>query len=124
MSYGDPQTVAVTARRSLKNLTLHYSINGRKPVAAPVHEWTGGERYGDTGDRYYAEFRGKVHGANVGDDVKVWFTGQNATTVVTSAGRPGTASTSPTRWRKTERAMCWSSPTRTTRVSTRPTRAR
>ena len=79
VSYGDPQTVAVTARRSLKDLTLHYSINGGHQVAAPVHEWTGGERYGDTGNHYYAEFRGKVHGANVGDDVDVWFTGKDKT---------------------------------------------
>ena len=41
----------------------------------PVREWRGGERYGDEGDRYYAEFRGVVRGAKPGDSVKVWFTG-------------------------------------------------
>ena len=60
----------------MKDLTLHYSINGQPPVSASVHEWVGGERYGDTGNRYYAEFRGKVRGAKVGDDVDVWFTGK------------------------------------------------
>src|SRR3712207_7197894 len=29
-SYGDPQPVAVTARRDLRNLAMHYSINGRR----------------------------------------------------------------------------------------------
>ena len=76
VSYGDPQTVAVTARRSLRDLSLHYSINGKPPVSASVQEWMGGERYGDTGSNYYAEFRGKVQGANAGDRVDVWFTGR------------------------------------------------
>ena len=41
----------------------------------PVREWRGGERYGDEGDVYYAEYRGVVRGADPGDQVKVWFTG-------------------------------------------------
>jgi hypothetical protein len=77
-SYGSPQPVAVTARRALKDLTLHYSINGKKPKDADVKEWKGGERYGDTGDAYYAEYRGVVTGASPGDKVKVWFTGERA----------------------------------------------
>jgi len=87
VSYGNPQTVAVTARRSLKDLTLHYSINGEPPVTASVTEWLGGERYGDTGNNYYAEFRGKVRGTVAGDEVKVWFSGKgqadDARTLVT-----------------------------------------
>lgn len=76
VSYGDPQTVGVTARRSLENLTLHYSVEGAKAISAPVHRWNGGERYGHTGRHYYSQFRGRVHGADVGDHVEVWFTGQ------------------------------------------------
>ncbi|HYO38087.1 MAG TPA: M14 family zinc carboxypeptidase [Nocardioidaceae bacterium] len=76
VSYGDPQTVAVTARRDLRRLRLRYSVDGRRPVTARVREWRGGERYGDQGDRYYAEFRGTVRGARPGDRVTVWFTGR------------------------------------------------
>ena len=77
-SYGSPQPVAVTARRDLRHLQLRYSINGRRTVTAPVREWRGGERYGNQGRRYYAEFRGIVRGARAGDRVKVWFTGDRA----------------------------------------------
>lgn len=76
VSYGDPQPVAVTAKRALKATTLHYSINGGKEVKASIAEWDGGERYGDENDDYYAEFRGLVEGASPGDSVEVWFTGQ------------------------------------------------
>ncbi len=75
VSYGDPQPVAVTARRDLRNLALRYSINGGRAYRVPVREWRGGERYGQDGDTYYAEFRGVVRGARPGDNVKVWFTG-------------------------------------------------
>jgi hypothetical protein len=78
VSYGSPQTVAVTARRDLRGLDLRYRINGGRTQRAPVEEWAGGERYGDEGDVYYAEFRGEVTGASPGDEVEVWFT----------AGRP------------------------------------
>jgi hypothetical protein len=73
VSYGDPQTVAVTARRELRGLVLRYSIDGRRPQTAPTRMWQGGERYGDEGTTYYAEYRGTVHGARPGDHVKVWF---------------------------------------------------
>ncbi|SDS38755.1 Immune inhibitor A peptidase M6 [Friedmanniella luteola] len=74
-SYGDPQPVAVTARRDLRRLRMQYSINGGRTHTARVREWRGGERYGDEADVYYAEYRGVVRGADPGDDVKVWFTG-------------------------------------------------
>ena len=74
VSYGDPQTVAVTARRGQRDRRLHYRINGGRPHTAPVHEWSGGERYGDEHDRYYAELRGRVTGTHAGDRVEVWFT--------------------------------------------------
>jgi hypothetical protein len=75
VSYGSPQPVAVTARRDLRNLRLHYSIDGGRTRHAGVREWRGGERYGGEGDVYYAEFRGVVRGAKPGDRVRVWFTG-------------------------------------------------
>jgi Zinc carboxypeptidase len=75
ISYGDPQTVAVTARRSIKDLRVQYRVNGGRAQSAPVHEWRGGERYGDLQDVFYAEFRGEVRGTRAGDRVEVWFTG-------------------------------------------------
>ena len=75
VSYGDPQTVAVNARRDIRNLVMRYSINSGTASTASVREWSGGERYGDEADRYYAEFRGVVRGAKPGDSVRVWFTG-------------------------------------------------
>ncbi len=74
VSYGDPQTVAVTARRELKQLTLKYRINGGRERSASVGEWRGGERYGDDGNVYFGEYRGTVRGAQPGDTVEVWFT--------------------------------------------------
>jgi hypothetical protein len=74
ISYGTRQDVAVIAERKLKNKRLHYRINNGAERTAAVREWQGGERYGDTHDKYYAEFRGTVRGARAGDSVTVWFT--------------------------------------------------
>ncbi len=76
VSYGTSQPVAVTAKKSLVDLTLHYSINGGADATAAVEEWDGGERYGDTHHDYYGEFRGTI-AAEPGDEVEVWFTGAN-----------------------------------------------
>ncbi|MET0997871.1 MAG: M14 family zinc carboxypeptidase [Marmoricola sp.] len=73
VSYGDPQTVAVSARRELRRLSLHYSINGGRTRSAQTRLWQGGERYGEEGTTYYAEYRGLVRGAKKGDRVRVWF---------------------------------------------------
>ena len=75
VSYGDPQTVAVIAKRALQQVRLHYQVNGGPTQNTRVSEWAGGERYGDENDDYYAEFRGQVRGASPGDDVEVWFSG-------------------------------------------------
>ncbi len=77
VSYGTSQDVAVTAKRSLVDVLLNYSVNGGAPVSTEVEEWQGGERYGDTHDDYYGEFRGTI-AAEPGDQVEVWFTGVNA----------------------------------------------
>lgn len=76
VSYGDPQTVAVTAKRELKQLRLNYRINNGRTKTVNVSEWRGGERYGHEMNRYYAEFRGEIKGARAGDRVKVWFSGE------------------------------------------------
>jgi Zinc carboxypeptidase/Immune inhibitor A peptidase M6 len=76
VSRGDPQTVAVVAKRALDDLRLKYRIDGGRTRTARVSEWEGGERYGDENDDYYAEYRGQVRGADPGDDVTVWFTAE------------------------------------------------
>jgi Zinc carboxypeptidase/Immune inhibitor A peptidase M6 len=76
VSYGDPQTVAVVAKRALDDVRLNYRIDGGRTRTARVSEWEGGERYGDENDDYYAEYRGQVRGADPGDDVTVWFTAE------------------------------------------------
>jgi hypothetical protein len=74
-SYGDPQTVQVTAARSLGDVTLNYSINEGPAQSAPTTEWNGGERFGGNDDVYYRKVRGSVAGTEPGDTVEVWFTG-------------------------------------------------
>jgi predicted deacylase len=74
VSYGDPQTVAVIARRDQHGRRLEYRVNGGPIRRTKVAEWNGGERYGDERDRYYAEFRGVIEGTRPGDSVEVWFT--------------------------------------------------
>jgi hypothetical protein len=75
VSYGTTQPVAVTAKRALKNLQVNYKVNGGRTVSDKVSEWKGGERYGNSDDHYYAEFRGTVRRTKPGDSVEVWFSG-------------------------------------------------
>ncbi|UQU67024.1 immune inhibitor A [Couchioplanes caeruleus] len=84
-SYGRRQQVAVTAKRSLGAVTLHYSVNGGRARLARTAQWRGGERYGDGLDKYFAERRGVVPWARPGDKVKVWFTARKGRATVTSA---------------------------------------
>jgi len=82
---GADQPVQVLAKRDLDNdgndddVTLNYSINGESPVTAATTEWDGGDRYGGPGDTYYRIVRGRVTGAQEGDDVEVWYTGAGET---------------------------------------------
>jgi Zinc carboxypeptidase len=73
-SYGDPQPVAVIAKRSLGAVTVKYRINGGAVQSAPTSEWEGGSRY-DPASVYYHQMRGVVTGTNPGDSVEVWFEG-------------------------------------------------
>lgn len=78
VSYGDPQTVAVVAKKSLLLKQLNYRINNGRTVTKPISKWNGGERYGDENTDYYAEYRGTVTGAKPGDTVEVWFSARPA----------------------------------------------
>lgn len=73
-SYGDPQPVAVLAKRSLGAVTAKWSINGGPTQSSPTTEWEGGERFGMTSTHYH-QVRGTVTGTEPGDSVKVWFEG-------------------------------------------------
>ena len=73
-SYGDPQTVAVLAKRSLGAVTLKYRINGGAVQSKPTSEWDGGSRFGMTSTHYH-QVRGTVTGTDPGDTVDVWFEG-------------------------------------------------
>jgi hypothetical protein len=79
VSYGRTQPVAAIIRRSLKNMKVHWKINGGGTKTGTVKEWQGGERYGGENDDYYAEFRGTVTGTKPGDRVEVWFSGVSVT---------------------------------------------
>lgn len=72
-SYGDPQPVAVLAKRSLGRVTVKWRVNGGRVHAAPTREWRGGERFGMTAT-HYRQVRGVVRGTDPGDSVEVWFT--------------------------------------------------
>jgi hypothetical protein len=73
VSYGDPQTVQVNARRDLGRITAKYRINGGSVRSADTREWNGGLRYGGEGDNWYHRVRGQVRGTDPGDEVEVWF---------------------------------------------------
>jgi Zinc carboxypeptidase/Immune inhibitor A peptidase M6 len=73
VSFGDPQTVQVNARRDIGRITLKYRINGGRERSRSTSEWRGGERYGDEGDYWYHRMRGQVRGTDPGDEVEVWF---------------------------------------------------
>ncbi len=75
VSYGDPQRVAVVAKRALAPLRMAYRVDGGRERIVRAFEWSGGERYGDENDDYFAEYRAKVRGADAGDQVQVRFLG-------------------------------------------------
>ncbi|MFI0351743.1 M14 family zinc carboxypeptidase [Actinomadura sp. 9N407] len=74
-SFGSSQEVASVIRRSLHAKKLQYRVNGGRVRTGGLHEWRGGERFGDENDHYYAEYRGKITRQRPGDRVEVWFTG-------------------------------------------------
>ncbi|WP_322936881.1 M14 family metallopeptidase [Nocardioides bizhenqiangii] len=77
-SYGDPQPVAVIAKRSLGPVTLKYRINDGAVQSAPTAEWDGGETYTPASVHYH-QMRGVVTGTDPGDSVEVWFEGGGET---------------------------------------------
>ncbi len=74
-SYGSPQQVQVTAKRSLGDVSIRYRINEGSVKTAATREFRGGERYYQERGVYYHRLRGTVRGTKPGDEVEVWFTG-------------------------------------------------
>ena len=77
VSYGDPQSIEVTAKRSLGNVRLRYRVNDGPVRQAPTKEAPGGERFNNDRAGYYHRLRGVVTGTKPGDDVEVWFESAN-----------------------------------------------
>jgi murein tripeptide amidase MpaA len=78
VSYGDPQSVEVTARRALGAVRLRYRINDGRVQQAPAAEAPGGERFNNDRGVYYHRLRARVTGTSPGDEVEVWFEAVNA----------------------------------------------
>ncbi|WP_329446057.1 M14 family zinc carboxypeptidase [Streptomyces sp. NBC_01426] len=74
---GEDQTVAVTARKALKDKELNFRINGGRTHDEGLNAWKGGETYGGEDNNWFDEYRAKVDGARPGDKVEVWFTGRD-----------------------------------------------
>jgi Zinc carboxypeptidase/Immune inhibitor A peptidase M6 len=76
-SYGDPQPIQVTAKRSLGRVFLHYRINGGNEQRVRTTEFKGGERYYRETGHYYHRLRGVVEGTRPGQEVTAWFENAN-----------------------------------------------
>ncbi|WP_371679084.1 M14 family zinc carboxypeptidase [Streptomyces sp. NBC_01276] len=74
---GEDQTVAVTARKALKDKRLTFRINGGRTHDDALKAWKGGDVYGGEDNNWFDEYRAKVDGARPGDKVEVWFTGRD-----------------------------------------------
>lgn len=74
---GEDQTVAVTARKALKDKRLNFRINGGRTHDDALKAWKGGDVYGGEDNNWFDEYRAKVDGAGPGDKVEVWFTGRD-----------------------------------------------
>jgi hypothetical protein len=72
-SYGDPQPVEASVKRSLGDVRLMYRINGGKVRQAPTKEAPGGERFNNDPGVVFHRVRGEVNGTEPGDTVEVWF---------------------------------------------------
>jgi Zinc carboxypeptidase/Immune inhibitor A-like, MAM domain len=82
---GDPQTVAVNARKSLTGKQLHYRIDQGAERTTGINPWKGGQVYGGHDNLYYDEYRGQIQGAKPGAKVEFWFSGGANGSTLTSA---------------------------------------
>lgn len=76
---GEDQTVAVTARKALRDKELKFRVNGGRTHDEDLKAWKGGDVYGGEDNNWFDEYRAEVDGAKPGDKVEVWFTGRDRT---------------------------------------------
>ncbi|HEX6336095.1 MAG TPA: M14 family zinc carboxypeptidase [Jiangellaceae bacterium] len=79
---GSTQPVEVLAKRSLGDVTLHYSINGGAEATLSTSPSPDGEVYGGNNayNTYFQYLRAEIPGISVGDSVEYWFTGGEEST--------------------------------------------
>lgn len=73
---GGDQSVAVTARRSVRDKHLNYRVDGGRTHTEELEAWDGGDRYGGEDNIRFDQYRATVEGARPGSTVSVWFTGR------------------------------------------------
>ncbi|MEV5946619.1 M14 family zinc carboxypeptidase [Streptomyces sp. NPDC051993] len=81
----DDQEVAVTVRKSVRDKTLNYRINGGRTQTEDLEPWKGGTVFGGHDNIRFDQYRAKVEDADAGDKVEVWFTGRTAAGAKTSS---------------------------------------
>ncbi|KES04183.1 peptidase M14 [Streptomyces toyocaensis] len=74
---GAGQEVSVVARRAVRDKELKYRVGGGRTHAVDLGRWRGGERYGGEDNLYFDEYRAVVRHGGPGDEVEVWFTGED-----------------------------------------------
>jgi hypothetical protein len=79
---GSSQPVEVLAKRSLGDVTLHYSIDGGPEATQPASPSPDGEVYGGNNayNAYYQYLRAEIPGIEVGDTVEYRFSGGDEST--------------------------------------------
>ena len=79
---GSSQAVEVLAKRSLRNVRLHYRINGGSERTLNTAPSPDGLVFGGNNDYnvYYHYLRAEIPGLSVGDSVEYWFTGRGEST--------------------------------------------
>jgi hypothetical protein len=73
---GAGQEVSVVVRKSVRDKELKYRVNGGRTKDRTLRAWKGGETYGGDDNLHFDEYRAKIAGADPGDKVEVWFTGE------------------------------------------------
>ena len=77
---GGGQTVQVLAKRAVRNVRLHYRVNGGRARNVRVAEAPDGEVYGGNNayNVHYHYLQGEIPGLRLGDTVEYWFAGRGA----------------------------------------------
>ena len=107
MSYGDPQSVEVSARKSLGDVRLRYRINDGKLEQAPSKAAPGGERFNNEKGVYFERLRGEGKGTQPGDEVEVWFESKRGPEHSRALHLHGTGRRAPTRSSSSRPRTTW-----------------